>query len=66
MPQFIQQGYADEAAEYEDIDEIEEAYSSLENTQELEYEEDKYQTLEYETKDYEVEGYVEQRLIAEE
>lgn len=65
VPQFIQQGYADEAAEYEDIDEIEEAYSSLENTQELEYEEDKYQTLEYETKDYEVEGYVEQRLIAE-
>lgn len=65
VPQFIQQGYADEAAEYEDIDEIEEAYSSLENTQELEYEEDKYQTLEYETKDYEVEDYVEQRLIAE-
>ena len=65
MPQFIQQGYADEAAEYEDIDEIEEAYSSLENTQELEYEEDKYQTLEYETKDYEAEDYVEQRLIAE-
>ncbi len=65
VPQFIQQGYADEAAEYEDIDEIEEAYSSLENTQELEYEEDKYQTLEYETKDYEAEDYVEQRLIAE-
>lgn len=65
VPQFIQQGYADEAAEYEDIDEIEEAYSSLENTQELEYEEDKYQTLEYETKDYEIEDYVEQRLIAE-
>ena len=65
VPQFIQQGYADEAAEYDDIDEIEEAYSSLENTQELEYEEDKYQTLEYETKDYEAEDYVEQRLIAE-